>query len=377
MLASVPATGAPVGAGDVVLYTALPQEFATTFPEAFMKRHPQVRIRVLRAGASEIERRLHAEIETGGIRADLVSLADQPIFLKLRRLCQLQQYRSPEARHIVPWLREPSGFFAPTRVSNVVIVVNTTLIPVHAAPKRWADLPKYARTAAMPNPQYSGTFDVVVAALVQEYGWAWFERARKEGLLVLRSNSDVGRALTSREVGVAMMLDVIAYDLIRDGAPLAWCGLRRAVSFPSPSRSPRRRRTSPAHAFVDHSSKEGQQAIAARWVHVRRRARQGSLRVSDIKAIRLSFEHVSRLQPRGEVEEILPVAGVAPQPTGWRQTGLRARRCRTFRRHDLRAPSRRAQDRHLARTSHDARRPTRVQSPSRTPCSAGPVHPQR
>jgi iron(III) transport system substrate-binding protein len=308
-----PAAAAAGPGGDVVLYTSLPQDVAASFPEGFMKRHPQTRIRVLRAGASEIERRLLAEVETGGIRADLVWLADPPIFLKLRHLGQLQPYRSPEARHIVPSFREGSGAFTTTRVSNVVIVVNTTLIPVRAAPTRWADFPRYAKTAAMANPQYSGTFDVVVAALVQEYGWTWFERARREGLLVLRSNSDVGRALTSREIGAGMMLDVIAYDLIRDGAPLAVVWPEDgAVSFPAPIAITRAAaNVAGARLFVDYVlSKEGQRAIAAAgWVPVRADVEpaSGRPRVSDIKAIRLDFEQVEQTSAarRAKFEEIM------------------------------------------------------------------------
>jgi iron(III) transport system substrate-binding protein len=154
---------------------------------------------------------------------------------------------------------------------------------------------------------------VVVAALVQEYGWSWFERARKEGLLVLRSNSDVGRALTSREVGVGMMLDVVAYDLIRDGAPLALVWPEEgAVSFPAPiAITAAAANVAGARLFVDYIiSKEGQQAMAgAGWIPVRPDVEpaRGRPRASDIKAVRLSFEEVERTSAsrRAKFEEIM------------------------------------------------------------------------
>jgi iron(III) transport system substrate-binding protein len=146
----------------------------------------------------------------------------------------------------------------------MIIAVNTTLIPERAAPRRWADFPRYGKTAAMPNPLYSGSVFVVVATFVKEYGWGWFERARREGVQVLRGNSEVARALAAREFGVGMTLDFIAYGMIRDGAPLAIIWPEEgAVSVPSPVAITRSARNPEgARQFVDFVlSKEGQRAL--------------------------------------------------------------------------------------------------------------------
>ncbi len=73
-------SAAPVG-GTVVLYTSLPLEIATEFARAFMAKIPQVKLEVLRSGSTELERRIFAEMETGGIRADVLWLADAPVFI--------------------------------------------------------------------------------------------------------------------------------------------------------------------------------------------------------------------------------------------------------------------------------------------------------
>lgn len=263
LLPLLPASAAPAG-GTVVLYTSLPQQIATDFSKAFMAKYPQVKLEVLRSGSTEIERRIYAEMETGGIRADVLWMADAPIFLTLRDKGQLQAYNSPEARQIPAAWKDARGFFVAGRLINMIIAVNTTLIPQRAAPKRWADFPKFGKTASMPNPFFSGSVFVVVATFAKEYGWTWFERARKEGVQVLRGNSEVARALAAREFGVGMTLDFIAYGMIQDGAPLAIIWPEEgAISIPSPvAITKTAKNVEGARLFVDYVlSKDGQQAL--------------------------------------------------------------------------------------------------------------------
>ncbi|MDR7485258.1 MAG: ABC transporter substrate-binding protein [Armatimonadota bacterium] len=288
---------APAAAsGTVVLYTSVPQELATEFGRAFMRAYPQIKLEILRSGSTEIEKRLFAEIETGGIRADLLWLADAPIFITLRDRGHLLPYRSPEAQHIPAHLRDPRDHFVAGRLINMIMAVNTTLIPTHAAPRRWADFPRYGKTAAMPNPFFSGSVFVTIATFVRQYGWAWFERARRENIQVLRGNSEVARALAGREVGVGMTLDFIVYGYIRDGAPLAIIWPEEgAVSVPSPVAITRASRNpEAARRFVDYVlSVEGQRFLATQGVVPVRadvEPPRGQPRASEIKALPIPFE---------------------------------------------------------------------------------------
>lgn len=307
------AQAAPAAGGTVVLYTSLPQEIATSFARAFMARYPQVRLEVLRSGSTELERRIFAELETGGIRADLLWLADAPVFLTLRDRGALQAYRSPEARQIPAAWKDPGGFFTAGRLINMIIAVNTTLIPERVAPRRWADFPRFGRTAAMPNPFFSGSVFVVVATFVREYGWAWFERARREGIQVLRGNSEVAAALAAREFGVGMTLDFIAYGMIRDGAPLAIIWPEEgAVSIPSPVAITRSaRNVEGARLFVDYVlSREGQQALVELGIIPVRpdvAPPRGLPRPSEIRTLPVPFEWAAQnaAQIRQRFEEIM------------------------------------------------------------------------
>jgi iron(III) transport system substrate-binding protein len=264
------APGRTGAAGSVILYTSVVPDVVATLARGFMEKNPQVRLEFLRAGSAEIDRRVQAEMEAGGIKADLLWLLDPPALMALRDRGQLQAYRSAQVRYLSPAWRDPSGFLTTTNLVNYVFVVNPALIPVSAGPKRWADLPRFGRTTAIPNPAFSGSMQVVVAALVREHGWPWFERARREGMTVLRSTSDVTRGLASREFGVGVAIDYSVYGQIRDGAPLVMIwpddGVVSVQSMITITKNAQN--AAAARLFVDYVlSQPGQQTLASSGIY--------------------------------------------------------------------------------------------------------------
>lgn len=254
----------------VLLYTSVPQELATQFSDAFMKKRPDIRVEIYRAGSTEVGAKIAAEREVGGIRADLLWLADAPVYYDLRKRGELYSYISPEAKAIPADLKDPKGLFTAGRLINMIIAVNTQVIPLKDAPKSWKDFPEGGSKAVMGNPLYSGSNFVTVAAFVQKDGnWSWFERARAKGVAIVRGNSEAATALAGKEFGIAMTLDYIVAGLIKKGAPLAtvWPA-DGAISVPSPiaiikgTKNP-----NGSKAFVDYVlSKEGQEFLVKQEV---------------------------------------------------------------------------------------------------------------
>jgi iron(III) transport system substrate-binding protein len=255
---------------EVLLYTSVPQALATQFADAFMKKRPDIKVEIYRAGSTEVGAKLAAEREVGGIRADLLWLADAPIYYDLRKRGELLAYISPEAKAIPADLKDAKGFFTAGRLINMIIAVNTQVTPLKEAPKSWTDFPEAGKKAAMGNPLYSGSNFVTVAAFVKKDGnWSWFERARAKGVAVVRGNSEAADALAGKEFGVAMTLDYIVAGLIKKGAPLAvvWPS-DGAISVPSPIAIMKNTKNPAAgKAFVDYVlSKEGQEFLVKQEV---------------------------------------------------------------------------------------------------------------
>jgi iron(III) transport system substrate-binding protein len=254
----------------VLLYTSVPQELATQFADVFMRKRPDIKVEIYRAGSTEVGAKLAAEREVGGIRADLVWLADAPIYYDLRKRGELLAYVSPEAKAIPADLKDANGFFTAGRLINMIVAVNTEVTPLKDAPKSWKDFPDFGKKAVMGNPLYSGSNFVTVAAFVKKDGnWSWFERARGKGVAIVRGNSEAASALAGREFGIAMTLDYIIAGLIKKGAPIAiiWPA-EGAISVPSPiaiikgTKNP-----GGSKAFVDYVlSKEGQEFLVKQEV---------------------------------------------------------------------------------------------------------------
>ncbi|HXG50688.1 MAG TPA: ABC transporter substrate-binding protein [candidate division Zixibacteria bacterium] len=259
----------PKAPSRVLLYTSVPQELATQFARAFEKKRPDIKVEIYRAGSTEVGAKLAAEREVGGIRADLLWLADAPIYYELRRRGELLAYVSPESKAIPADLKDPKGFFTAGRLINMIIAVNTELLPLAQAPRSWKEFPDFGKRAVMGNPLYSGSNFVTVAAFVHKDGWGWFERARAKGVAIVRGNSEAASALAGKEFAIAMTLDYIITGLIRKGAPLAivWPA-EGAISVPSPiailkgTKNPEG-----AKAFVDYVlSREGQEFLVKQEV---------------------------------------------------------------------------------------------------------------
>lgn len=254
----------------VLLYTSVPQELATQFADAFMKKRPDIKVEIYRAGSTEVGAKLAAEREVGGIRADLLWLADAPIYYDLRKRGELLAYISPEAKAIPADLRDPKGLFTAGRLINMIIAVNTEVTLLKDAPKSWKEFPDFGKKATMGNPLYSGSNFVTVAAFVKRDGnWGWFERARAKNVAVVRGNSEAASALAGKEFGIAMTLDYIIAGLLKKGAPLTivWPA-EGAISVPSPiaiikgTKNP-----NGSKAFVDYVlSKEGQEFLVKQEV---------------------------------------------------------------------------------------------------------------
>lgn len=249
----------------VLLYTSVPLELATSFADQFMKTNKGVKVEVFRAGSTDVVNKIWAESEAGGVRADVIWLADAAAYYTFKDKGLLYAYKSPEAALVPAGIKDPDGYFTGARMINMVIGVNTSIVKSGSEPKTWDDLLKFGLRAAMADPLYSGSNFTVAAAFVQkDKGWGWYEKARKSGIQVLRGNSDVSRGLAAGEFAVCMVLDYMIYELQKSGAPVGFVWpTDGAVSIPSPvAITAGSRNIEGAKAFVDFTlSKKGQELL--------------------------------------------------------------------------------------------------------------------
>ncbi|HHY31432.1 MAG TPA: ABC transporter substrate-binding protein [Firmicutes bacterium] len=247
----------------LLLYTSVPLELATKFVDEFTRTNKDIKVEVFRAGSTDVVNKIWAENEAGGVKADVVWLADAASYHSFKAKGLLYPYKSPEAAKVPAELRDPDGYFTAARLINMVIGINTSLVKPDSVPRTWNDLLAMGPKAAMANPLYSGSNFMVTAAFVNKYGgWGWLEQARKNGVQVLRGNSDVSRGLGAGEFAACMVLDYMVYELKKAGAPVdvVWPE-DGTVSIPSPvAIISGTKNLAAAKAFIDFAlSKTGQE----------------------------------------------------------------------------------------------------------------------
>jgi iron(III) transport system substrate-binding protein len=249
----------------VLLYTSVPLELATNFADEFMKANRGTKVEVFRAGSTDVVNKIWAEAEAGGVRADVIWLADAASYYAFKDKGLLYPYKSPEAELVPAAIKDADGYFAGARMINMVIGINTNSIKKGSEPKTWDDLLKFGPRAAMADPLYSGSNFTVAAAFVgKDKGWSWYQKAREAGIQVLRGNSDVSRGLAAGEFAACMVLDYMIYDLQKSGAPVDFVWpTDGAVSIPSPVAIIKGSKNIEASkAFVDFTlSKKGQELL--------------------------------------------------------------------------------------------------------------------
>lgn len=280
----------------ILFYTSLPLDSAREFTASFMKKRPEIRVEIYRAGSTQVEGKLLSERAAGGIKADLLWLADAAIYYQLRDIGELLSYVSPEAKNIPADLRDPKGYFTAARLINMIIALNKEVFSSRDGPKSWKDFPDFGDKAVMGNPLYSGANLLTVSTLVKKYGWAWFKKARAKGVVIVRGNPEAARALTGKEFGTAMTLDYVVSGLIKKGDPLTMVWPEDgAISLPSPIAIMKGTKNPDASkAFVDYVlSRQGQEFLAKQNVipvRVDVKPPEGQPSANQIKSLPVPYE---------------------------------------------------------------------------------------
>lgn len=221
---SAQGTPATAAAGEVTLYTSVPQELVDGVKAVFEETYPDITLNVYRAGTGEVLSRIQAETEAGATdTADAVWVADFTAAANLKELGLLQRYASPEADAIPENLKDPEGYFSGSRLINVVPVYNTDNVP--EAPTSWDAFldPAHEGKVAIPSVTASGAAFYAVGTMVNhpDFGWEFFEAMRENGGVQVANNGDAVSRVASGELDLAFGLDYMVRAQAAEGAPIA------------------------------------------------------------------------------------------------------------------------------------------------------------
>lgn len=209
----------------VMCYTSIPLEIMTDIKTEFEQHHPplepvDIEVRIYREGSGNVIAKLAAEEITGGIRADLLWIAEPSYYYELKNRGTLLPYTSKWDADIPDRFKDADRTFCGARLFTMAIVYNTE--HVSEPPRTWQDLldPKWSGEVVMANPLYSGASMIFTGAMVNAFGWDYFEKLQEQGLVVVRGNSSVATKVATGEFNVGITIHNMVLDLRNQGSPI-------------------------------------------------------------------------------------------------------------------------------------------------------------
>ena len=204
----------------VTLYTSVPTAIMSKIQAAFQKHEPDIDLRVFRSGTGNVAAKIATEREAGGVKADVVWVADFAYYETLKAQKLLFKYDLPAGRALPGSMKDPEGYYYSARMIAMALTYNPNF--VKTPPKSWRDLldPRWKGKVVMSNPQYSGAALDTVGGLVMNYGVDYLRRLRSNDTTVVRANAAVASKVTSGEFAVGIILDYYVRSQRKKGSPI-------------------------------------------------------------------------------------------------------------------------------------------------------------
>jgi iron(III) transport system substrate-binding protein len=274
----------------LTLYTSQPQQDAQQTVDAFMAKHPDIRIDWVRDGTTQVLSKLRAEIAAGDPKPDLLLLADVVTFEGLKQQGMLLAHPAADVSTYDKSLHDPDKTYFSTKLITTGIAYNGK---APAKPAAWKDLikPEFKGQVSMPSPLTSGAAMIHLAALTEhpDFGWAFFEQLAKNNIRPQGGNGAVLKAVAGGEKLYGVIVDYLPIREKAKGAPVDFVFPAEGVTAVTEPVAILRTSKQPeaARKFVDFLlSKEGQELATKQGylpMHPDIAPPAGFPKVSDIK----------------------------------------------------------------------------------------------
>jgi iron(III) transport system substrate-binding protein len=205
------ATGAPTAAalgGSLVIYSGRSEPLIRPVADAFQARHPGVKV-LLRAGSNSQLANALLEEKTNP-QADLFITTEMFTVQALAQQGVFRPYSPAGAAQIPAQFVDPDGLWIGLTQRARVIMVNTDLVALEAAPKSLLDLtdPKWRGQIAAAGST-NGSLQAQVAAMRQLLGEpateAWLQGLIANDVTFFGGHTDVRKAVGSGEFALGLV----------------------------------------------------------------------------------------------------------------------------------------------------------------------------
>jgi iron(III) transport system substrate-binding protein len=205
--------------GSITLYTSVTQNTVDAVVKGWSDAHPGVTVDVFRAPTAEVAARIATDIQSGGLKADVLWLTD-PLSIQGYADQRLLQAWSPPSANAIDPKYKTDTFFG-TRLLNLVMVSGAKVTPT---PNDWQDLtsPDYKGALALPDPGFAGSAFAALGYFSQAdgYGTAFYQSLKDNGAVQVKAPDDVTTGVAEGRFKAGITLDNSARTAIKKGSPI-------------------------------------------------------------------------------------------------------------------------------------------------------------
>jgi iron(III) transport system substrate-binding protein len=208
--------------GRVVWYTSTPIEQANKIVKLF-EGETGIKVEMFRSGGSAILRRFLQEQQAGRIATDVMTTSDPSATASLAKKGTFVAFKPRNFERIVAEGRDKDGYFVAQRLNLMTMYARTDKLAAADLPKTWGDLSdaRYKGKLVMTDPSFTALQLMVVGMMSKNLGWGFYERLRKNDIMIVQGNQQVSDNIKRGERLIAVgALDSYAADERRAGHPI-------------------------------------------------------------------------------------------------------------------------------------------------------------
>lgn len=260
--------------GKVVWYSSLSIPIATELCNLFNSKQMGIECMLHRDGSGNLYTRWLQEAKAGIYTADVLHTSNIGHFVSLRKENALIRYRPQGSERMNKAFLEKDGYWAILRASVYIPTYNITKVKENEVPKSWLDFfdPRWKGKLVNAHPGYSGFVSVGMAALVQQFGWEFFDKLAEQKPRIVQSAVDATTFVVRGEA--VMSVGGTGYEpfvAMQKGEPIKFIYPKEGLPFIDSAQAIFAKAPHPnaASVFTDFLfGKEAQQVLASKGLYV-------------------------------------------------------------------------------------------------------------
>jgi iron(III) transport system substrate-binding protein len=209
--------------GKVVWYTSTPIEQGQKIAKLF-KDATGIEVEMFRSGGSAILRRFLQESQAGRTAVDVMTTSDPAATAALARKGTFVAFKPKNFEKVVEEGRDKDGHYVAQRLNLMTIYTRSDKLAPADQPKTWSDLTdaRYKGKLVMTDPSFTALQLTVVGMMSKNLGWDYYEKLRKNDIMIVQGNQQVSDNIKRGERLIAVgALDSYAADDRKAGHPIA------------------------------------------------------------------------------------------------------------------------------------------------------------